>query len=297
MWSESCSPTKIEQMIGNEEARLFVAKWLLRWVDGSRPLLIVGPTGVGKTRVVKALAQQFDFDLIEMNASDTRNRDKLMKMILPVLKNKSLFKKRTILFLDEVDGIYAKHETGGLESLLAIVKEPTLPIILAANSVDKGDSKLKMLSKVCKVIKFNKVPSSSLLLILNRLLREKGIEVEQDRKISVVENANGDVRSLLNILQSLQSGYNTVRDVSFEIDISSAIEDFFSSQNVEEAERSLRNANGTYSNLHDPFNNVIGITSAGLVQILELSAWMKPVINSATGSTSLTITTCQRLSR
>jgi len=55
--------------------------------------------------------------------------------------------------------------------------------------------------------------------------------------------------------------------------------------------------NGNYHNLHDPFNSVITITSAGVVQILELTAWMKPVMANASGATNLTITTCQRLSR
>lgn len=57
------------------------------------------------------------------------------------------------------------------------------------------------------------------------------------------------------------------------------------------------NANGNYHALHDPFNNIITITNAGVFQILELSAWMKPIMSGASGSTSLTITTCQRLSR
>ena len=57
------------------------------------------------------------------------------------------------------------------------------------------------------------------------------------------------------------------------------------------------NSNGHYHPLHDPFNNVINITSAGVVQILEITAWMIPIMSGATGGTNLTITTCQRLSR
>jgi len=56
-------------------------------------------------------------------------------------------------------------------------------------------------------------------------------------------------------------------------------------------------SNGNYRQLHDPFNNLISISSPGIVQILEVTAWMKPVLVNATGTTSITITTCQRLSR
>ena len=74
MWSDSYRPTRIQDMVGNEEARSYVAKWLLRWVDGTKPLILAGPPGVGKTTVVKAVSKQFGYDLIEMNASETRNR-------------------------------------------------------------------------------------------------------------------------------------------------------------------------------------------------------------------------------
>ena len=74
MWSEVYRPMRVQQMIGNEGARLAVVKWLSGWVDGSRPLLLIGPPGIGKTTLVHTLSQQFNYDLIELNASDNRNK-------------------------------------------------------------------------------------------------------------------------------------------------------------------------------------------------------------------------------
>ena len=105
MWSDFYRPAKVQDMVGNEEARSYVAKWLLKWTDGARPLMLIGPPGAGKTTIVKALAQQSGYDLIEMNASDTRNRDVLTETILPILRNRSLIAEKTLLFLDEIDGI------------------------------------------------------------------------------------------------------------------------------------------------------------------------------------------------
>ena len=90
MWSDVYRPARIEDMVGNEEARMDVAKWLLKWVDGTKPLFLIGPPGVGKTTIVKALANQLNYDLIEMNASDARNRNILSETILPILENRSL---------------------------------------------------------------------------------------------------------------------------------------------------------------------------------------------------------------
>src|SRR5919202_876247 len=134
MWSEIYRPARIKDLIGNEDERLTVMKWLSQWVRGSKPLLLVGPPGVGKTTLVHVLARQLDYDLIEMNASDTRNRDQLEQLIAPILVNTSIFGKKILLFLDEVDGISGREDTGGIDSLIRILKEPTIPVLLAANT-------------------------------------------------------------------------------------------------------------------------------------------------------------------
>lgn len=48
--------------------------------------------------------------------------------------------------------------------------------------------------------------------------------------------------------------------------------------------------------LHDPFGNVIAITAAGIAQVIEVTAWMKPAITAGTGTESLTFTVCCRMS-
>ena len=83
MWSELYRPIKVQQMVGNEGARLAAVKWLSGWVDGSRPLLLIGPPGIGKTTLVHTLSQQFNYDLIELNASDNRNKIGIETRILP----------------------------------------------------------------------------------------------------------------------------------------------------------------------------------------------------------------------
>ena len=50
---------KISEFVGNENSRKKVVEWLVRWSDGSKPLLLVGQPGVGKTSFVHALLQTF----------------------------------------------------------------------------------------------------------------------------------------------------------------------------------------------------------------------------------------------
>ena len=245
MWTEFYRPSKIEQMIGNEDARLNVVKWLSGWVAGSRPLLLVGPPGVGKTSLVHVLASQFDFDLVEMNASDTRNREELERMIVPMLTNTSILGKRMLLFLDEIDGISGREDTGGIESIVNLMKEPTIPVIMAAN---KRDAKFKELTKISKVIEFDPVPPRLLMLFLEQVIKkEKKIKkLDPEEKISIVNNSRGDIRSLLNIAQSKYAGYDAIRQEDFEIDISNAINGFFSSNGPQSARDFLSHADASY---------------------------------------------------
>ncbi len=243
MWSELYRPKRIEQMVGNEDARIAIIKWLAGWVSGTKPLLLVGPPGTGKTTLVHAMARQFEYDLIEMNASDTRNRDSLQARITPVLNNVSLFGKKLMLFLDEVDGISGREDTGGLDTLIDLMAEPTVPVIMAANA---KSTKIKELAKACKTIEFNPVPPRLLLMFLEHVLSQEGKALGPGDKISLVINSRGDIRTLLNSAQSTVAGYSGAGKEITEIDIADAINGYFSSGDREAAAGLLAKADASY---------------------------------------------------
>ncbi len=245
MWSEKYRPKKVQEMIGNEDARLAALKWLGGWVSGSRPLLLVGPPGSGKTTLVHALAWQFEYHMVEMNASDTRNKENLQAMLLPALRNTAnLFGKKIMLFLDEVDGISGREDSGGLDILVNLMKEPTVPVIMAANI---KSTKIRDLAKACKVVEFSPVPPRLLMLFLDHVLQCEGVKLGPGDKISIVNNSRGDIRSMLNSAQSRASGYATVSNKDMiDIDIAEAINSYFNAGSIEQATQFISKADASY---------------------------------------------------
>ena len=150
MWSEKYRPKNIVDLVGNEEARYDFVEWFTKWKKGTKPILLVGPPGVGKTTLAKLAAKQFGYDMIELNASDVRNKGRIQEILQPILGSESLL-GHPMIFIDEVDGIHGRADYGGAETLIKILKEPTVPILLAANS--DISTKMKSIKKVVKTIR------------------------------------------------------------------------------------------------------------------------------------------------
>jgi replication factor C large subunit len=243
MWTEKYRPHRFDDLVGNLDARSRIIKWLETWVDGKRPLLIIGPPGVGKTSFIHILSTDYDFDLIEMNASDSRTRDMLESRILPVLNNTSLFGKRMLLFLDEVDGIYRRQDTGGMEFLTKILKEPTIPVVLASNS---RNQRIKELTKICSVIEFHSIPLDLSKKLLDQILSKEGLEFHISEKDLILKRSHGDIRSLLNLAQSANAKYMTDKEHLSEIDIGPAIDAFFAETTLENAKNIIARSDSHY---------------------------------------------------
>jgi replication factor C large subunit len=243
MWTEKYRPLRLDNFVGNLEARSHIVKWLNTWVNGKKPLLIIGPPGVGKTSFVHILSTDYDFDLIEMNASDSRTRDMLESRVLPVLNNASLYGKRMLLFLDEVDGIYRRQDTGGIEFLTRILKEPTVPIVLASNT---RNARIKELTKNCRVIEFYPIPLSLSEKLLDQIMSKEGLTLSVPEKDLILKRSHGDMRSLLNLLQSANAQYMSDKEYNSEIDIGSAINAFFADATIENAKDILARSDSHY---------------------------------------------------
>ncbi|HSA75927.1 MAG TPA: AAA family ATPase, partial [Nitrosarchaeum sp.] len=218
---------------GNEESRSSIIEWFTKWKKGAKPLLLVGPPGIGKTTIAYLTAKQFQYDMIGLNASDVRSKSRINEILSPVLGNVSIL-GLPMIFIDEVDGIHGRGDYGGAEALIEILKEPTVPIVLAANS-DTSD-KMKSIKKVVKTISFKPIPPRLLKIYLENILKKENVTLSPGSIIKVIDRSRGDVRSMINLTQSLVTGFNPQTEKSFEnINVEDGINAFFKANSFDEA--------------------------------------------------------------
>jgi len=233
MWSEKYRPQIISDMIGNEEPRAAIMEWFVKWKKGTKPLLLVGPPGIGKTTIAYLMAKQFGYDMIGLNASDARSKSRINEILTPVLGNVSVL-GTPMIFVDEVDGIHGRGDYGGAAALVDILKEPTVPIVLAAN--DDALDKMKGFKKVVKTIYFKRIPPRLLRVYLENILKKESAKLSPGSLIKVIDKSHGDIRSMINLTQSLVTGFNPQTEISFEsINVEDGINAFFKANSIEEA--------------------------------------------------------------
>ena len=267
MWSEKYRPQIISDMVGNEEARAAIIEWFVKWKKGAKPLLLVGPPGIGKTTIAYLVAKQFGYDMIGLNASDVRSKSRINEILMPVLGNVSVL-GTPMIFVDEVDGIHGRGDYGGASALVDILKEPTVPIVLAANS-DTSD-KMKSIKKVVKTIYFKRIPPRLLRVYLENILKKQSTKLSPGALIKVIDKSKGDIRSMINLTQSLETGFNPQTEQSFEsVNVEDGVNAFFKANSVEEARSVL------YSMRIDPREKINAFYSSIVTSELDSASLAK----------------------
>jgi len=234
MWAESYRPRSIREMIGNEEGRLKLIGWFEKWKVGSKSALLVGPPGTGKTTLVHLLASEKGANLVELNASDTRTKDSLLKRMGEVTKSENLLGEKSLIFLDEIDGVSGRADYGAIEFIKETLKETQNPVVMAANNPESDQ--VRRLSSACIVIPFKPPPPREVEMYLKMIAQKEKIEVDGEVLRKIVTTAAGDVRFAINGLQGL--GSMGRKDVEFTA--AQAINSYLDAPNLDTALKALR---------------------------------------------------------
>lgn len=237
MWTEKHRPKTLDEMVGNDEGRTKLTNWLKKWKPGGKAALLVGPPGTGKTTTVHLVAAKMGLNLVELNASDARTKDRLSKKMGEVLASTSLFGETSLIFLDEVDGLAGRSDYGAIDFIKEAVKSSENPVVMAANNPESDE--VKKLGSAVSKIEFRRPEPEVVQKRLEAIARAEGVPVAQDELAKLAKAANGDIRAAVNFLQS---GIPAMKDE--ELTASEAVNAFFDAADEKSALRALRSYPG-----------------------------------------------------
>ncbi|MDD5172050.1 MAG: replication factor C large subunit [Candidatus ainarchaeum sp.] len=197
------APKKLDDIIGNPEKVEHAKQWMLHWLakKARKPLLIWGPPGTGKTSLAYALKDQFDLDLIEMNASELRNRDRVERVVGGTALASSLFGRAKLILIDDADVLAGRKDSGGSTAIKNFLADAPCPIIVTATDIwDKSFSSIR---SECEIVDFKKINKLSVRKRLEHVAKAEKLAVSSEALDQIAERAEGDMRAALNDLQAM----------------------------------------------------------------------------------------------
>jgi len=262
LWVDAYRPLNPSEIIGNPGLVKQVGDWLENWhrkrkqresmgnakgLDKiPKALLISGAPGIGKSTAATVIARSKGFEVVEFNASDTRNKKSLELVLGDVTGNRGMSEffsstvagragvgtpgsasgaiaagasasasakppskpKQNVIIMDEVDGMGGNEDRGGMGELVQLIKRTRTPIICIAN--DASTPKMRTLKNYCECITWRRVPAATLAPRLMNIARREGLQIDQPSVEKIAEATQGDIRQILNWLQMLRKGTTKV---------------------------------------------------------------------------------------
>ncbi|MBC7080856.1 MAG: replication factor C large subunit [Thermoplasmatales archaeon] len=259
-WTEKYRPKSLKDIVGNSEAILELKKWAEEW-ESNKPekkaVILYGKPGVGKTSSAYALANDFGWYVIELNASDERSRGVIEEVALAGAVNEAIgygtsgeWKEgvKKLILLDEADNLYEREgDFGGKKAIIETIKKSKQPIIIIANDLYELFRNAEEMRKICKLIEFKKIRNDEIVGLLKKICANEGIICDENLLYVIANRSGGDLRSAINDLQSISYSKRIGREMlSFlgyrdrEMNIFEGIIKIFEAKDIKKAVRTAR---------------------------------------------------------
>ncbi|MDP7323834.1 MAG: replication factor C large subunit [Candidatus Woesearchaeota archaeon] len=194
-------PKNSQEIIGQDEAVKTLKDFITNYkTQKKKAILLYGPSGTGKTSSTYAVAKELNLELIEINASDTRNKEQIENKVGGASKQMSLFSKGKIILIDEVDGLSGMKDRGGIPTIIKLIQTSTFPFVLT--TTNPWDRKLSSLRKKTEMVKYDSLTPQSLVTLLKDIAEKEKLDIKESSLKMLARMSAGDARAAITDLET-----------------------------------------------------------------------------------------------
>ena len=190
-------------------------------------IYLYGSSGCGKTHFVRNILQEMDYDIINYDAGDVRNKALIETITSNNISNRNVLDmmnrkdKKIAIIMDEIDGMN-NGDKGGINALIKIIRQKKTkkqkaenmtknPIICIGNYYI--DKKIKELMKVCHTFEL-KTPTN---VQMEKIIELEHPSLNEEFKKKFINYCQSDIRKLHTIFHLLRNNQDVNQEKILKI--------------------------------------------------------------------------------
>lgn len=223
--NERYRPMRLSELIGNEQNKIRLTKWMERGEERSRSLLLSGMTSGGKTTTARILAMGLNcekgdtvepclecsscksamegtaFHIIEHNMADANTKEAAGEIVSSMYES-CITGRNKVYILDEVQ----KLTNSSQNLFLKAVENPPAGVYIIFCTTEE-DALIAPLRNRCERYKYTLPSKDDIASLLGEVTKQEKMELTKEQKIEFFQKAQGkSYREILFDLGQFQAG-------------------------------------------------------------------------------------------